>query len=258
MTERDDATIRHDVLTDGRAGIQVIRRAVSVLRTLAEHRGEGLSHGAIATKVGLPRSTIQRIIGALEEDRLVVQSTGGSRLGPAIAELAAGLNDSPLDTLRSAMHELHEAVNESVALCVLGDGNIVVMETLSCTQPLRVVLTPVSIVGLFSSAPGKAILTALPEKEQSAIIASAKRDTRIDVARLQREMADVRKLGYAVEEEEEFADVSAIAIAVATRDTYYALAMPVPSGRFRTRRETLVKALIDQGARLHRRLRNAT
>ncbi|MGI9493370.1 MAG: helix-turn-helix domain-containing protein, partial [Geminicoccaceae bacterium] len=57
-------------------GIQVIARAASILRALGEDTS-GMSLGQIADKVGLPRSTVQRIVGALQAERLVISSTSG-------------------------------------------------------------------------------------------------------------------------------------------------------------------------------------
>ena len=50
-------------------GIQVIARAARILREL-ENEHDGLSLGQIAKRVGLPRSTVQRIVGALTEEHL--------------------------------------------------------------------------------------------------------------------------------------------------------------------------------------------
>ena len=69
-------------------GIQVIARAASIMRALGSHP-HGLSLAAIAQLVGLPRSTVQRIINALEEEFLVeaLGPAGGFRLGPALGQL---------------------------------------------------------------------------------------------------------------------------------------------------------------------------
>ncbi len=63
-------------------GVQVIGRAVAILRTL-KHQDSGLSLGQIAEKVSLPRSTVQRLVDALKAERLVIAASpdGGIRLG---------------------------------------------------------------------------------------------------------------------------------------------------------------------------------
>ncbi|MEP5153633.1 helix-turn-helix domain-containing protein, partial [Planktotalea sp.] len=66
---------------NSRNGIQVISRAAAVLRCLKDYP-QGLSLGQIATEVSLPRSTVQRIVGALQSERLLISNVtgGGVRL----------------------------------------------------------------------------------------------------------------------------------------------------------------------------------
>jgi DNA-binding IclR family transcriptional regulator len=51
---------------------------------------DGLSQADIADRLGLPRSTVHRILNALERERLVAVSSprGRHRLGPEITRLA--------------------------------------------------------------------------------------------------------------------------------------------------------------------------
>ena len=61
--------MKDDVKT--KDGIQVIARAAAVLRALKDSQ-TGLSLGQIADRVALPRSTVQRIVAALIDERLLV------------------------------------------------------------------------------------------------------------------------------------------------------------------------------------------
>src|ERR1700688_1979974 len=70
--------------------VQVIARAAAILRAL-EDEAAGLSLGQIAQRVNLPRSTVQRIVAALEAEKFLIAAspTGRVRLGPTILRLAA-------------------------------------------------------------------------------------------------------------------------------------------------------------------------
>src|SRR5258707_9300888 len=70
--------------------VQVIARAAHIMRAL-EGEDAGLSLGQIAARVGLARSTVQRIVASLESERLLIAAspTGRVRLGPAILRLAS-------------------------------------------------------------------------------------------------------------------------------------------------------------------------
>src|SRR3546814_8964560 len=68
-------------------GIQVIARTSRIMRALSAHP-QGLSLGGIAAEVGLPRSTVQRIVTALVAENLLepAGAAGGFRLGPALGQ----------------------------------------------------------------------------------------------------------------------------------------------------------------------------
>ncbi|HWI31700.1 MAG TPA: helix-turn-helix domain-containing protein [Microbacterium sp.] len=65
------------------SGVQVIARAAAILRELKDEPSS-LSLRQLATRLDLPRSTVQRIVGALQQERLVVVTNAGRgiRLGP--------------------------------------------------------------------------------------------------------------------------------------------------------------------------------
>src|SRR6202023_4011804 len=68
--------------------VQVIARAAAILRAL-EDEAAGLSLGQIAQRVNLARSTVQRIVAALEAEKFLIAAspTGRVRLGPTILPL---------------------------------------------------------------------------------------------------------------------------------------------------------------------------
>jgi IclR family acetate operon transcriptional repressor len=71
-----------------RNGVQVIARAADILRAL--EGSDGLSLGQLSKQVGLPKSTVQRIVAALDSENLVVSAfpAGRLRLGPALVRIA--------------------------------------------------------------------------------------------------------------------------------------------------------------------------
>ena len=73
---------------DSASGRQVISRAAAVLRALAEDNS-GQSLGQIAKKTDLPRTTVHRIVAALEAQQLAATTPAGVRLGQALVRLAA-------------------------------------------------------------------------------------------------------------------------------------------------------------------------
>ena len=82
-------------VTNDKSQVQVIARAATILRAL-EDENSGLSLGQIAQRVNLARSTVQRIVSALETEKLVIAATpnGRVRLGPTILRLAASVRST--------------------------------------------------------------------------------------------------------------------------------------------------------------------
>jgi DNA-binding IclR family transcriptional regulator len=243
---------------DSRSGIQVIRRAVGVLRVLAEQGHNGLSLGAIAARVELPRSTVQRIVGALEDEGMVAPAPagGGFYLGPTMGVLARGLDTDPVEVFRGEMSRLLAELDESVVLTTLADGRVLVLETLSSPRPLRVVLPKVLEVDLFTSAPGKAMLAILADTAREAQIAAADGD--VDRAAFDAELAQARNDGYAIEEDQPFEGISALAIAVELGGKPYSIVVTLPTARFPAERAAIAAALLDSARVLARRITGAS
>ena len=86
-----------------RSGVQVIARAATILRSL-EGEPEGLSLRDIASRVDLPRSTVQRIVTALADEHLLIAASAKMRvkLGPALIRLANATNNE-IDKTRNTL-----------------------------------------------------------------------------------------------------------------------------------------------------------
>jgi IclR family acetate operon transcriptional repressor len=94
---------------------QVIARAADVLRALEVEPG-GLSLAKIAQRVESPRSTVHRIVTALEAESLVVPASpsGGYRLGPELARFAASTSGELRESVRPAIERLRYEADETV------------------------------------------------------------------------------------------------------------------------------------------------
>jgi len=120
----------------GTTGIRVIARAADVLTALSKHP-DGLSLGEIALQVGLPRSTVQRIVQALDEANLVIAAspTSGVRLGPALLVLAASVKQfSIAEISRPLVVQLSKDTGETVDVAILGSHKAVVVDQIHGTH----------------------------------------------------------------------------------------------------------------------------
>src|SRR5215471_9444705 len=120
--------------------VQVIARAAAILRAL-ENQASGLSLGQIAQRVGLARSTVQRIVAALETEKLLIAASpmGRVRLGPTILRLAASVRTDFASLARPFLVQLSNELRETVDLAIVKRDHLVFIDQVTGSQRLRTV-----------------------------------------------------------------------------------------------------------------------
>jgi DNA-binding IclR family transcriptional regulator len=241
-------------------GIRVIGRAAQILNALSKHI-DGLTLGEIALQVNLPRSTVQRIVQALDHENLVIAASlaSGVRLGPALLALAASVKQfSIVEYAHPLLAQLSKDTGETVDLAILGNDKAVIVDTMYSTYPLVAVSGLGSSRPLHSSASGKALLAALPRERYDQLkkhlcLSAVTRNTITDWHTFDREIETVRHTGMAFDDEEYALGISALSVAVhGPGDEFAAIAMPVPTERFRETKDRLAKALVERAKTFER------
>ncbi len=229
-------------------GIQVISRAAAVLRLLGRDTG-GLSLGQIATAVELPRSTVQRIVGALSDEGFVSTSGGSGRirLGPEIQNLANATAVAPRDKLRPLMQRIARETGETVDLAVLQRGQMLFIDQIVGSQRLRTVSSIGESFPLTTTANGKAALACLDEIEATSLILAELKSTRQHDRKLPDlllEIETIREGALARDEDEHTEGVSALGFGIIdTTGDIFAISVPVPSSRYERQKSRLLSAL---------------
>jgi DNA-binding IclR family transcriptional regulator len=239
--------------TDGdrdKSQVQVIARAGAILRAL-ENEASGLSLGQIAQRVNLARSTVQRIVAALETERLVIAAspTGRVRLGPTILRLAASVRTDFVALARPHLVQLSEELKETVDLATVKRDQLVFIDQVIGPQRLRTVSAVGETFPLYCTANGKAYLAELDEKEIEALIGrrfeARTPNTHKTLAALLTDLKTVRKTAVAFDREEHTLGISAAGVAL--RDllgNYVAISVPVPTHRFDDRHALIASRLV--------------
>lgn len=121
-------------------GIQVIARAAELLRVLQAHPG-GLSQAEIGERVGMARSTVSRILNALEDEGLVASrgARGPYRLGPEITRMATTVRLGVVTEMHPFLTELSRELDETVDLSILDGDRADVVDQVVPPQRLRAV-----------------------------------------------------------------------------------------------------------------------
>lgn len=234
---------------------QTISRAVAILKVIAER--PGASFGQVAKATGLPRSTVQRLIGVLNQEGLVTKAFGqqGTYLGMELARLGAQVRIDARALMRPFMEDLHAHIGDNIDLTTLEDGRVFVIEQIASNEAIRVI----SYVGLqhpvHCTANGKAHLSMLePQAALDLIGPTPKRftpNTTTDPKALMQEIDACRDTGLFRDNEEYDDGASAVAVplpSIGGKD--FAISIAMPTQRMARQRDAVEAALLACRARV--------
>ena len=238
-----------------KGGIQVIARAAAILRVL-KVSPQGASLGEIAAHVDLPRSTVQRIVGALQAERMVIANPGGRglRLGPEISALAGGMRHEMVEICRALLTMLAEKTGETADLSVMRGGGMVFLDQVSGrSHRLRTVSSVGEVFPLTTPANGRACLAAMPRDQAKALIAEEWRmaGVRGDMAALCQKLDQIAAKRLAYDLSEHTPGIAAIGFAFADRGgELYAISVPIPMTRLSEVRTKVEAALLETASHI--------
>ena len=234
-----------------RGSMQAVTRAAAVLEALAESGG-GQSLAALAAHTGLPKTTVHRLCGALEQVGYVrVDSATGRRsLGPALLRLASIGRRDLRAVLEPHLGRLSRDLNETVDLAVLDDWRVLFIAQHPAPQRELMAIARVGAhFPAYSMASGKVLLAQLSQDELErrlpARLEPAPEGRRLSRRALLRELEDVRASGLGYEREELRPGICAVAVAVRDVDGRGAsIAVPMPAARFHAGETEVAAALL--------------
>lgn len=187
--------------------IQSIDRAVRILHCF-EKKSE-LSLSEICSEVGLHKSTVYGILTTLKNNDLLQKDpdTGIYTLGLGLYRLASNVN---MDLRRIALPHLQGLCNdttETVNLVIPDGTNIIYVEKCESSLSMHVSTNIGTQLPMYCTAVGKAILAYLDEEQASRILDQSEliaktENTITSKDRLLRSLPEIRRRGYALDEEE--------------------------------------------------------
>lgn len=240
--------------------------ALRILTHLAGQPGP-VAAATLARVLDLPRSSVYRLLGVLEEQGYVLRFPELRRYGLGIAafELSSGyVRQEPVTRLgRPVLAALVDRVGESAHLAVLhGRDVLYLVEERAPRRPALVTDVGVRLPSHLTAS-GRALLAALPAEQVRALFPTGERLTTRDgsegmtYGRLKRELTATRARGHAVEDGEVTEGMSSVAVALRDRSGWPTASVAltfrtaeVPQGG----REGLVRVLRRHVEELRRRL----
>ncbi|MDC7985551.1 IclR family transcriptional regulator [Rhodoplanes sp. TEM] len=206
----------------GDGGSQSAARAIAVLNLIGR-TPEDLGVREIARRLALPSSVVQRLINTLAEHGFLEQSPNDQkyRIGFSAFQVGQrylarnGLQEASLPVLR----ELAERDQVNAFLGVLRDRRVVYLAAIQSSGPITINSVPGSTAHLHSTAFGKALLAETSDEEVARLLGeepyvALTANTRTTLAALRPDLAEVRRRGYAVCDEENLVDVYSVGAVV--------------------------------------------
>jgi DNA-binding IclR family transcriptional regulator len=237
--------------TETSSSIQVLARAAGILRLLNSHPA-GLSQADIGDRLGLARSTVSRLLAALDAEGLVASqgARGRYRLGPELVRLASAARRSAWLDLHPLLAEFSYVIGETVDLSVLEGDRAVFVDQVVADNRLRAVSAVGDSFPLHASANGKAMLAVMPEADVRRVMSRRLEGltphTMTTPGDLRSALDTIRaNHGIAFDREEQSIGVCAVGVVIGTIDhDMLAVSIPVPTQRFLEREAELREALL--------------
>jgi DNA-binding IclR family transcriptional regulator len=203
-----------------------IDRALTVLELLAVSR-RGLNVSEISRRLELPKSSTHRILLTLERRNCVQRDarTGRYHYGLKLVNLSrsALANLELREVARPLLTGLMQRTGLTVHMALLESGQAVLVERIEAPGLIKIGTWVGKAMDANSTAVGKALLAYLDDDRLGAQFASKcfvrhNHRTIVSLAELKEDLARVRELGYAVDDEEDELGVRCIGAAIFDRD----------------------------------------
>jgi len=244
------------------APVQSVDRALTILELLAQGGDAGVTE--IAAGLGLHKSTAFRLLATLEAHRMVEQinDRGQYRLGVGNLRLA-GATTARLDVVteaRPVCRQLAADTGETVNITVRSETSALYLEQVAGSSALQSHNWVGQRIPLHATSNGKVLLSELSEAEFKAAVPDLPRLTEQTITKrkaLWTELAEVRRLGYAlaVDELEEGLTAAAAPIRNAHGDIIASMSISGPSFRLTTQRlDQVVPMLVAAATEVSHRL----
>jgi DNA-binding IclR family transcriptional regulator len=181
---------------------------------------QGLTVAQLSAELGFPSSTIHHMLSTFREHDYVAQNTETKKylLGFKFLTVGSVILDN-LDVRRVSYHhlrKLQQQIREAVHLSILRDGQVTYIDKVQQTDGLGLATFVGFSTDPHAAAGGKILLCELPAEKVRAIyrkrpLKKYGKNTITNMDVLLAELENVRKQGYAIDDEEYYEGVRCVA-----------------------------------------------
>lgn len=200
-------------------GIQVIDRALDILELLSVEKS-GLGVTEIGSRLGLHKSTVHRILTVMAERGYIekTKSRGEYRIGLKLVEISSlYLNNVELKTeAKPFLWQLAAKFNLVAHLAILDGNEAVYIEKVDVVHSIRLYSQIGRRIPVHCTALGKSLMSGLPDDEIEKRLKDYRfhkhtDNTIINKEALMKQIAEVRRKGWSIDDEEHEKGVRCIA-----------------------------------------------
>jgi len=237
--------------------VRAVLLITGVLEALANEKQLGVSE--LAARLGIHKSTVYRFLCSLKTLGYVRQNDDNEKYGLSFKILdLAGRILSGIDVrqaARTVMERLSDETRETVHLATLEQTDVIYIDKIDSSQPLRMHSYVGQKIPLHASALGKVLLAWGPQDILKGVLekGNLKRftDTSItEPAALNEEIDRIRTQGYAEDREESVRGVRWVAAPILNREgsVVAALSISLPSQRLDDEKMGSLQKMVREGA----------
>lgn len=220
--------------------VRAVERALQILECFDdEHSERGISE--ISQAVGLHKATAHRIVTTLSNFGYLERASDGQkyRLGIQLATLGSRVVNR-MDLRSEALPYMQELVKQWDEVCdlsIFDQGSVFYIEVLQDNHALKISASVGQSLPAHCTASGKMFLAHLPtrelEKYLSQSLASHTENTISSPEVLRKQLEEIRKQGYAIDQEEYEEGISSVAAPITNRkgQVIAVISMPGPTNR---------------------------
>ena len=249
--------------TSKSAIIQSISRARSIITCLSNGI-ETLSE--IADYCKLSRSTVHRLLKALEQNQLTLQDPLSRRyyLGPLITGLASKPQITHRHLIIYAMGEmkrLSDLTEETITLSLMVGVHIISLYSIPSNSDLRVITEGTSKIGpTCVGATDKILFSQLEDEDRIKAVKHIRLkkftdNTITDKTELLKQLKQIRLQGYSISSEERIKGAMSIAVPIKNYLFPTALALLGPAGRINLNINSFIVELVKSADTISRNIR---
>lgn len=222
-------------MDDSKLTVRAVERALDILSAFTDETELSLTEIAARTK--LHKSTVHRLLASLEGKDFVTRNaeTEKYRLGFRIWELAANLSqsDDPAILLQPEMERLRDSLGETISLYVRDGGERIRIQAVQSNQAIRRVAPIGARLPLNVGASSKVLIAFADGGAQDEVLDSLEWSGPAEKDLFVKQLAEIRRLGYATSVEEREPGAAAVSAPIFNRShkLVAALAVSGPSNR---------------------------